>query len=105
MSARIKSGDRVVVLSGKDRGARGLVRQVIRKHGRVIFEGVNLIKRHQRARSQNEQSQIIEREAPIDLSNVMLIDPNTDEPTRVGFQRNAEGVTVRVSKKTGEVIE
>ena len=97
MSARIKSGDRVVVLSGKDRGARGLVRQVIRKHGRVIVEGVNLIKRHQRARSQNE--------APIDLSNVMLIDPNTDEPTRVGFQRNAEGVTVRVSKKTGEVIE
>ena len=105
MSARSKSGDRVVVLSGKDRGARGLVRQVIRKHGRVIVEGVNLIKRHQRARSQNEQSQIIEREAPIDLSNVMLIDPNTDEPTRVGFQRNAEGVTVRVSKKTGEVIE
>ena len=105
MSARIKSGDRVVVLSGKDRGARGLVRQVIRKHGRVIVEGVNLIKRHQRARSQNEQSQIIEREAPSDLSNVMLIDPNTDEPTRVGFQRNAEGVTVRVSKKTGEVIE
>ena len=105
MSARIKSGDRVVVLSGKDRGARGLVRQVIRKHGRVIVEGVNLIKRHQRARSQNEQSQIIEREAPIDLSNVMLIDPNTDEPTRGGFQRNAEGVTVRVSKKTGEVIE
>ena len=105
MSARIKSGDRVVVLSGKDRGARGLVRQVIRKHGRVIVEGVNLIKRLQRARSQNEQSQIIEREAPIDLSNVMLIDPNTDEPTRVGFQRNAEGVTVRVSKKTGEVIE
>ena len=105
MSARIKSGDRVVVLSGKDRGARGLVRQVIRKHGRVIVEGVNLIKRHQRARSQNEQSQIIEREAPIDLSNVMLIDPNTDEPTRDGFQRKAEGVTVRVSKKTGEVIE
>ena len=105
MSARIKSGDRVVVLSGKDRGARGLVRQVIRKHGRVIVEGVNLIKRHQRARSQNEQSQIIEREAPIDLSIVMLIDPNTDEPTRVGVQRNAEGVTVRVSKKTGEVIE
>ena len=93
MSARIKSGDRVVVLSGKDRGARGLVRQVIRKHGRVIVEGVNLVKRHQRARSQNEQSQIIEREAPIDLSNVMLIDPNTDEPTKVGFQRNSEGVT------------
>ena len=105
MSARIKSGDRVVVLSGKDRGARSLVRQVIRKHGRVIVEGVNLVKRHQRARSQNEQSQIIEREAPIDLSNVMLIDPNTDEPTKVGFQRNSEGVTVRVSKKTGEVIE
>ena len=105
MSARIKSGDRVVVLSGKDRGARGLVCQVIRKHGRVIVEGVNLVKRHQRARSQNEQSQIIEREAPIDISNVMLIDPNTDEPTKVGFQRNSEGVTVRVSKKTGEVIE
>ena len=81
------------------------MRQVIQKHGRVIVEGVNLIKKHQRARSANEQSQIIEREASIDISNVMLIDPNTDEPTKVGFQRNLEGVTVRVSKKTGEVME
>ena len=105
MAARIKRGDRVVVLAGKDRGARGVVRQIIKKHERVVVEGVNMIKRHQKARSANEQSQIVEKEAPIHLSNVMLIDPNTDEPTRVAFQRSADGSAVRVSKNTGEVIE
>lgn len=105
MPAKIKRGDRVVVIAGKDRGKRGTVRQVITKTDRVVVEGVNIIKRHQRARAQGEQSQIIEREAPIHVSNVMLIDPNNDQPTRVGFRAREDGTLVRVGKRSGEDIE
>ena len=90
MPARIKRGDKVVVLSGKDRGKRGTVRAILNKDNRVLVEGVNIIKRHQRARQQGQASQIIEREAPIHMSKVMLIDPNNDQPTRVGFRRRKE---------------
>ncbi len=105
MPAKIKRGDRVLVLAGKDRGKRGTVRQVLNKKDRIVVEGVNIIKRHQRARSMQQQSQIIEREAPIHVSNVMLIDPNTDEPTRVSFRKREDGSLTRVSKRSGEDIE
>ncbi len=105
MPARIKKGDRVVVLSGKDRGKRGTVRAIDNKDNRVLVEGVNIIKRHQRARQQGQASQIIEREAPIHMSKVMLIDPNNDQPTRVGFRRREDGTMVRVGKRSGEDIE
>jgi large subunit ribosomal protein L24 len=105
MPARIKRGDRVVVIAGKDRGKRGEVRHVDHKHDRVVVEGVNLVKKHQRARTQFQQSQIIEREAPLHISNVMLIDPNTDQPTRVTFRRRENGSMVRVGKRSGEDIE
>ncbi len=105
MPAKIKRGDKVVVLAGKDRGKRGTVRRVISKTDRVIVEGVNIIKRHQRARSAQQQSQIIEREAPIHVSNVMLVDPNSDNPTRVTFRRREDGAVVRVAKRSGEDIE
>ncbi len=105
MPAKIKRGDRVVVIAGKDRGKRGTVRHVVTKTDRVVVEGVNMIKRHQRARSQGQQSQIIEREAAIHVSNVMLIDPNSDQPTRVGFRRREDGTWVRVGKRSGEDIE
>ena len=105
MPSRIRRGDRVVVISGRNRGARGVVRQVDRKKQRVTVEGVNMIKRHQRARSAQQQSAIIEREAPIHISNVMLLDPTTDEPTRVTVRRREDGSMVRVSKRTGEDIE
>ncbi|MCE7927131.1 MAG: 50S ribosomal protein L24 [Chloroflexi bacterium CFX7] len=105
MPAKIKRGDKVVVLAGKDRGKRGTVRRVIPKDDRVIVEGVNIIKRHQRARSAQQQSQIIEREAPIHISNVMLVDPNTDKPTRVTFRRRDDGAVVRVARRSGEDIE
>ncbi|MGE5597542.1 MAG: 50S ribosomal protein L24 [Hyphomicrobiales bacterium] len=105
MPAKIKRGDRVVVIAGKDRGKRGTVRRVVTKDNRVVVEGVNMIKRHQRARSQGQQSQIIEREAPIHISNVMLIDPNTDQPTRVTFREREDGTLVRVGKRSGEDIE
>lgn len=105
MPAKIKRGDTVLVISGKDRGARGVVRQVLRKKDRAIVEGVNYVKRHQRARSMQQPSGIIEREAPIHLSNLMLIDPNTGEPTRVTFRRREDGTLVRVGKKSGQDIE
>jgi large subunit ribosomal protein L24 len=103
--AKIKRGDRVVVIAGKDRGKRGTVRLVDPKHDRVTVDGVNIIKKHQRARQQGQQSQIIEREAPLHVSNVMLIDPNDDQPTRVTFRKREDGTVVRVGKRTGEDIE
>lgn len=105
MPAKIKRGDKVVVISGKDRGKRGTVRAVINKHGRVLVEGVNIIKRHQRAKAQGQISSIIEREAPLHMSNVMLIDPNNDQPTRVTFRKRDDGSMVRVGKRSGEDIE
>ncbi len=105
MPAKIKRGDKVVIITGKDRGKRGEVRKVLPKFDRVVVEGLNLVKKHQRARSQGQQSQIIEREAPVHISNVMLVDPSTDEPTRVTFRTREDGTLVRVGKRSGEDIE
>ena len=105
MPAKIKRGDRVVILAGKDRGKQGTVRRIDTKHDRVVVEGVNMIKRHQRARSAQQQSAIIEREAPVHASNVMLVDPNNNQPTRVTFRRREDGTLVRVGKRSGEDIE
>ena len=105
MPAKIKRGDRVVVLTGKDRGKQGTVRSILNKDHRVLIEGVNIIKRHQRARQQGQASAIVEREAPVHISNVMLIDPNDGQPTRVGFRRREDGSLVRVGKRSGEDIE
>jgi large subunit ribosomal protein L24 len=103
--AKIKRGDRVVVIAGKDKGKRGVVRRMVTKTDRVVVEGVNMIKKHQRARQQGQQSQIIERESPLHISNVMLIDPNTDEATRVTFRKREDGTLVRVGKRSGEDID
>ena len=105
MPAKIKRGDRVVVLTGKDRGKTGTVRSILNKTDRVLVEGLNIVKRHQRARQQGQASQIVEREAPLHISNVMLIDPNDGQPTRVGFRRREDGSLVRVGKRSGEDIE
>jgi large subunit ribosomal protein L24 len=105
MPAKIKRGDTVVVISGRDRGKRGTVRRMVNKTDRVIVEGVNIVKKHQRARQMGQQSEIIEREAPIHISNLMLVDPNSDEPTRVTFRHREDGTMVRVGKKSGEDIE
>jgi large subunit ribosomal protein L24 len=103
--AKIKRGDRVVVITGKDRGKTGTVRAIINKDNRVLVEGLNIVKRHQRARQQGQASQIVEREAPLHMSNVMLIDPNDGQPTRVSFRRREDGTYVRVGKRSGEDIE
>lgn len=105
---KIKVGDEVEVISGNDKGARGTVQRVMPKENRVVVSGVNLVKKHQRPRPTGGRSQaqggIIEFEAPINVSNVMLVCPETDKPTRIGISRDENGNRVRVSKKSGNPI-
>ena len=99
---RIKQGDTVEVIAGKDLGERGSVISVLVKQNRVVVEGVNLLKKHQKARqagNQQVQAQILEFNGPIHLSNVMLVCPSCDKPTRVGFRYTEEGAKVRYCKK------
>ena len=106
---RIKQGDLVEVIAGKDKGLRGEVVRVLRRKDRVIINGVNIMKRHRKARpapgGQQIPAQIIEFEAPLHLSNVMLVCPETDERTRVGFRFTEDGRKVRYSKKSGSAID
>ena len=102
---KIKKGDQVLVLAGKNRGDRGRVLRVFPSRNSAIVEGVNMIKRHTRPNPQQQvQGGVLEREAPIQLSNLMLICPDSGEPTRVGRKRLADGRGARVSKKSGAVI-
>ncbi len=102
----IRKNDQVLVRAGKDRGKRGRVLKVLPDENRVIVEGVNIIKRHTRPNPQkNIKGGIVEREAPIHASNVMLLDPETNEPTRVGQKILSDGRKVRVSRKSGAVVD
>lgn len=103
MAAKIKKGDKVVVLAGKDKGKTGEVTRVLPKDGKLFVSGVNTVKRHQRP-TQTNAGGIEEKDAPIHMSNVALADPKSGEPTRVGFQMK-DGKKVRVAKKSGEVID
>lgn len=103
MAAKIKKGDKVIVLTGKDKGKTGEVTKVLPKEDRVVVAGVNTVKRHQRP-TQNQPGGIEEKDAPIHVSNVALADPKTDKPTRVGFAVK-DGKKVRVAKASGEVID
>ncbi len=105
MAARIKKGDNVVVITGADRGKRGEVLQVRPKDDRAVVKGVNIAKRHTKAQGMGKPGGIIEQEATIHLSNLMLIDPKTDKPTRVGFRKLDDGRKVRVARASGDVIE
>lgn len=100
----IKTGDKVRVISGKDKGKEGTVKKTLTDKNRVIVEGINMIKKHQKASQANPQGGIIDTEAPIHVSNVMLLDPSNNEPTRVGF-RVEDGKKVRFAKKSGETID
>jgi large subunit ribosomal protein L24 len=106
---RIKVGDEVVVIAGNDKGTRGTVQRVIRGKNRIVVSGVNIVKKHQKPQQTGGRSQakggIIEFEAPIDVSNVMLVCPQTEEPTRVGIRRDENGNRVRFSKKSGQNID
>jgi len=105
MAARIKKGDRVVVITGADKGKRGEVLSVRPKENRAVVAGVNVAKRHQKQTRMGEQGGIIEKEAPIHLSNLKLLDPKNDQPTKVGFRVIEGGRKVRVNRSTGDVIE
>ncbi|MEP9356591.1 50S ribosomal protein L24 [Xanthobacter sp. KR7-65] len=104
MAAKIKKGDKVVVLAGRDKGRTGEVIQVMPKEERALVRGVNIVKRHQR-QSANQEGGIISKEAPIHLSNVAFADPKDGKPTRVGFEVLADGRKVRVAKRSGEKID
>lgn len=108
MSAKlhIKKNDRVVVIAGKAKGKTGRVIEVLPRKRKVIVEGVNVLKRHSKANNRTgQQGGIIEREAPVDISNVMLIDPQSGQPTRVGRQVLADGTRTRIAKVSGAVVE
>jgi large subunit ribosomal protein L24 len=100
----IRKGDRVRVVRGDDRGKEGEVIHVYPKTGRVTVKGVNMIKKHQRARRPEEQSGIIEREAPVHHSNVMLIDPKSGAATRVRHRADTDGTKERIAVKSGDAI-
>ncbi len=100
----ITRGDTVRVVSGDDKGKEGSVLSVDRKKYRVTIEGVNIVKRHKRAQREGEESGIIEFPAPIDASNVMLIDPKSGEPTRIRRKRDKDGALERISVKSGQAI-
>ncbi|MCC7166548.1 MAG: 50S ribosomal protein L24 [Rhodospirillales bacterium] len=104
MTARIRKGDRVAVLAGKDKGKRGEVLRVLTADGRAVVQGVNMVKRHQKPAAGNAGG-IVPKEAPIHLSNLALLDPKTDKPTRVGFKTLEDGRKVRFAKRSGETID
>jgi large subunit ribosomal protein L24 len=104
-SSKIKKNDQVLVIAGRDRGAKGRVLRMLPSKGMAIVERVNLVKRHTRANPQRGvQGGILEKEAPIHLSNLMLIDPSSGQATRVGRQRLDDGSAIRVAKKSGATL-
>ena len=108
MPAHIRTDDQVVVISGKDRGKRGRVLRVDRKHERVFVEGLNMVKRHQKANPTSplaqQQSGVIEKEGGIHVSNVALVDPKDGRPTRIGIDV-ADGKRVRVARRSGTRLD
>ncbi|MEI2701315.1 MAG: 50S ribosomal protein L24 [Baekduia sp.] len=104
--AKIKSGDEVIVISGKDRGKTGKVQRVDPKKDKVVVEGINIVKRHQRpsALNPNAEAGVIEREGAIHISNVMLVDPDTKKGTRVGITRE-NGKRVRIARRSGAKVD
>ena len=104
MAARIKKGDKVVVLSGKDKGRSGEVIKVMPVEERALVRGVNMVTRHQRQTAQQDGG-LIRKEAPIHLSNIAVADPDSGKPTRIGFKTLEDGRTVRFAKRSGETID
>ncbi|EAG7532360.1 50S ribosomal protein L24 [Listeria monocytogenes] len=100
----VKKGDKVKVITGKDKGKSGKVLAAFPKKDRILIEGINMVKKHTKPSNVNPQGGILNVEAPIHVSNVMLIDPKTGEPTRVGYEVKGDK-KVRVAKKSGEVID
>ena len=105
MAAKIRKGDRVQVLTGKDKGRQGEVIRVMPTEGRALVQGVNLVKKHEKPQGMGRPGGIQEKEAGIHLSNLALLDPKSGKPTRVGFKVLEDGKKVRVAKASGEVLD
>ena len=103
-AAKIKKGDSVVVLSGKDKGRTGTVLEMITKTDRVLVQGLNMVKRHTK-QSQTSEGGIVAKEASIHISNLALADPKDGKPTRVGIKTNDDGTKVRFAKRSGDLID
>lgn len=101
---KIKKGDTVVVIAGKDKGRSGEIVQMMPKEGRAIVSGVNMVKRHQR-QTAGQEAGIINKEAPIRLSNLAIADPKDGKPSRVGIKINEDGTKVRFAKRSGDLID
>ncbi|GGE83525.1 MULTISPECIES: 50S ribosomal protein L24 [Stappia] len=104
MAAKIKKGDKVVVLTGRDKGKTGEIVQILPKEDKALVRGVNVVQRHQRQTAQAEGG-IISKELPVHISNLALADPKDGKPTRVGFRVNDDGTKVRVAKRSGDLID
>lgn len=102
---KIRKNDTVLVITGKDKGKKGKVRYAFPKRSQIIVEGINMIKRHSRARGAARQAGIIEREAPIHVSNVMLLCTKCHQPTRVGFRFLENGKKIRICRACSEIID
>ena len=102
---KIKKGDRVVVLSGKDRGKEGVVMRAIPKEDKVIVEGVNVAKKHQRPTRMTMQGGIIDKDMPLHVSNVAIVSPGDGKPTRVGYRFDDDGQKIRVCRRTGAELQ
>ncbi|ARD48141.1 50S ribosomal protein L24 [Sporosarcina sp. P37] len=100
----VKKGDKVMVISGKDKGKTGVILTAYPKKDRVLVEGINIVKKHTKPNQENPQGGIVSQEATIHVSNVMVIDPKTGEPTRVGYKLE-DGKKVRIAKKSGEALD
>jgi large subunit ribosomal protein L24 len=104
MPLHVKKGDKVQVISGKDKGKQGVILEAYPKLNRVLVEGVNVVKKHAKPSQANPQGGILSQEAPIHASNVMPLDPKTGVPTRIGY-KTVDGTKVRVAKKSGETLD
>jgi large subunit ribosomal protein L24 len=105
MAAKIRKGDKVEVLAGRDKGKRGEVLRVLPEEDRAFVQGVNMVKRHTKPQGMGKPGGIVEKEGPIHLSNLAMLDPTSDKPTRVGFKVLEDGRKVRVARASGEVID
>ena len=101
----IKKGDTVQVISGESKGVQGRVLEVIRSKDRAIVEGVNMVSKHTKPNAEQPNGGIVKKEAPVHISNLLLTDPSSGEPTRIGRRRNHDGKLVRYAKKSGEEIK
>lgn len=104
MAAKIKKGDSVIVLAGKDKGKRGEVLKVLPAENRAVVQGVNRVQRHQK-QTGTQEAGIISKELPIHLSNLAIVDPKEGKPSRVGFKILSDGSKVRIARRSGEVID